>query len=156
MSSTHQLPHMERVISQNVVQHPLSAEDAILYPQATTRGPPNDAFLECSPTGLVEAKQAENGGSLPAATPLHHRGSQSTLVTSHKGDAEKGLQEEDAKLVTWRENDGAFPFRPSFPSFRSDGYEKQIRRGKSSGGERYGRRESFCFAGVVHLLSKRC
>jgi hypothetical protein len=105
MTST---PPLERTVSHGVVQHPLPPDEGIgsTWPQLTAAGPPTDAFEEASPTGLVDAREAEKGVNVPITAARHH-GSQSTLVTSNKGDMEKGLKEEDAKLVTWKEADRA-------------------------------------------------
>jgi hypothetical protein len=97
-------------VSHGVVQHELPADAAIAatYPQLTSRGVPTDAYDEVSPTGLVDAREAEAGVHALAS----RRQSHSTLVGtgSHPSDMEKGGKEADVKLVTWLENDPENPY----------------------------------------------
>ncbi|GJN92393.1 hypothetical protein Rhopal_005423-T1 [Rhodotorula paludigena] len=96
---------LERTVSHGVVQHQLPPEEEATFPQLTQAGSHTDAYLETSPSGLVLAREAE------AVVGSPQRGSQSTLVSHRHGatDPEKGIKAEDAKLVTWRENDPENP-----------------------------------------------
>lgn len=107
-SSMHEL---ERAVSHGVVQHQLPPEEEATFPQLTQAGSHTDAYLETSPSGLVLAREAE------AVVGSPQRGSQSTLVSHCHGaaDPEKGIKPEDAKLVTWRENDPENPRNFSHP-----------------------------------------
>ncbi|GAA6029057.1 hypothetical protein JCM8097_001572 [Rhodosporidiobolus ruineniae] len=115
-SSSPPLPDLERAVSHGVVQHRLSDADGVdelTFPQLTQAGPPTDAYLETSPTGIVAAKEVEGqlapSASSPSSRSRHE--SHTTLVSPSGGraDPEKGLKEEDAKLVTWKENDPENP-----------------------------------------------
>ncbi|GAA6029059.1 hypothetical protein JCM8097_001573 [Rhodosporidiobolus ruineniae] len=107
---------LERTVSHGVVQHQLHDADGVdelTYPQLTQAGPPTDAYLETSPSGLVLASEAES--RLPPVSNSSHsrRGSGSTLVSPSGGarpiDLEKGGKEVDAKLVTFRPDDPENP-----------------------------------------------
>ncbi|GAA5918219.1 hypothetical protein JCM6882_003014 [Rhodosporidiobolus microsporus] len=106
------LADLERTVSHGVVQHDLPVEDEVTFPQLTQRGPHTDAYLEESATGLVLATEAESRAAPSSAGSKPHHGSQSTLVsptTKAVADPEKGVKAEDAKLVTWKENDPENP-----------------------------------------------
>ncbi|GAA5915661.1 hypothetical protein JCM6882_002377 [Rhodosporidiobolus microsporus] len=106
--------NLERAVSHGVVQHHLSPEEEITFPQLTQGGEHTDAYLETSPTGLVRADEAEAAVSPVTSRTQGRRGSHSTLVGgagSGKAilDLEKQNQMIDAKLVTWKENDSENP-----------------------------------------------
>jgi hypothetical protein len=113
MNSTSAHHTLERPLSHGVVQHQLSPDAGIgsTWPQLTASGPPTDAFEEASPTGLVNACEAE--AELPSSTSsTGRRNSHTTLVGSgtHPSDLEKGGKAVDVKLVTWLENDPENPY----------------------------------------------
>lgn len=85
-----------RAISHGTIHRRLTAEEDIGYPSVTSSGPHTDAYLEETPTGLVDAEEAEGG----AVT-------RSTTRTRVGSDPEKGGK--DAKLVTWLDGDPENP-----------------------------------------------
>ncbi|BGP18633.1 hypothetical protein JCM10213_004183 [Rhodosporidiobolus nylandii] len=111
--STSTPPHfsdLTRAVSHGVTQHPLPNEDEISFPQLTEGGAHTDAYLEETPTGLVLASEADSRLAPSSSPPCHkHHASTSTLISpTTNADPEKGAKE-DAKLVTWTENDPENP-----------------------------------------------
>ncbi|BGP42271.1 hypothetical protein JCM10450v2_006364 [Rhodotorula kratochvilovae] len=104
---------LERAISHGVVQRQLSPEEEETFPQLTQRGSHTDAYLEETHTGLVLASEAAADFPVQPAAARSRSRSQSTLVSSPQpvkggaADPEKGL--DDAKLVTWVDNDPENP-----------------------------------------------
>ncbi|GAA5989207.1 hypothetical protein JCM11641_006568 [Rhodosporidiobolus odoratus] len=100
---------LKRTLSQGVVQHALPPEEELNFPQLTEGGPHTDACFEQSATGLVLASEAERG--FPSSQSSQPR----RLSTSTWGNSrdpsgsEKGNKEDEAKLVTWKEDDDENP-----------------------------------------------
>lgn len=94
-------------LSRGVHQHRLEQDDdGLIFPSLTEAGAHTDAFQAVSPTGLVAASEAEQ---LEATAGLGTRASSLTAlgVDEKGGEMEKGGDE--AKLVTWTEDDPENP-----------------------------------------------
>lgn len=92
--------HAAEPVLSRTSQHALQPEDLSTFPGFTESGPPTDAYQEATRTGLVDAEEAERAMS------------RTTSRTAYaETQAEKGYlpKENDAKLVTWLENDPENP-----------------------------------------------
>lgn len=119
-SASHDPNALGRTISHGFVQRPLPSPEELTFPQLTERGPHTDAYLEETPSGLVLAREAEEGQNFPP--PTSRRASrQSTLVSPGRTAAAaaagekvpptkaEAVVEDDAKLVTWLVDDPQNP-----------------------------------------------